>query len=151
MPTRKPQQAWLKNIVVFACLFACFILVERQVNTYLGQRAIAENGLAQISFTEALQRAQREQKPIVANFSALWCAACRRLENGLLKQTSVHDSLNNDVIYVRLEETDDAHSALFSQYKIRQLPTLILLDPQGKPIRTLDHQLSAEQFIEQFN
>ena len=125
-----------------------FVFIERQINVYLGRQAIDNNDLDHYSFSQALEIAQQKNQPILANFSALWCGACRTLEKTLLSKNTVQHRLRNDVVYVRLEQTNRQHQALFAKYGISSYPTLLLLDTQGKLIDSIGYGLDEQQLLD---
>ena len=137
-----------KEIVILAAMFFIIYFGNQQVQTWLGKRAIAAMDFEVISFDAALEQAQRENKPILADFSAVWCPSCRKLDTRILAQDDIRDRILEDYVFVRLEyESDDR--ALFQQYNVNSFPTLLVLDQNGNFQRKLSLSYNQDAFASQ--
>lgn len=135
----------IREIVVLAVMFIVIYFGNQQVQTWLGKRAIAAMDFENISFDTALERAQQENKPILADFSAVWCPSCRKLDTRILAQDDIHERISEDYVFVRLEyESDDR--ALFEHYKVNSFPTLLVLDQNGGVQRKLSLSYNKDAF-----
>jgi thiol:disulfide interchange protein DsbD len=79
------------------------------------------------------QTAKSEDRPILLDFTASWCTACKEIEKKTFPDERVQRAAGR-YLAVQLDMTDDADPSVeraFSDYKIVGLPTLILLDPSG--------------------
>jgi thiol:disulfide interchange protein DsbD len=81
----------------------------------------------------ALARAQKEGKPVIIDFGAAWCAACKELEKKTFPVPEVAAVLK-DFVRVRIDctEATDENTALQQKYGVKSLPTVILIDKTGK-------------------
>lgn len=145
--TKTQPWSFIKQALTLLVMVAVFLIIERQVNIFLGKQAIKNNDLGVHSFEQALSIAQLENKPILANFSALWCGACRAMEKSVLSQAKVQKQLRTNVVYVRLEETEQKHQSLFLKYRITQYPTLLLLDPKGTIIDDIGYVQKEDELL----
>ena len=66
-----------------------------------------------------------EHKNIILQASASWCNSCQQAKR-YIKSIKVEDK----VAYIDVEENE----ALVAEYKIKNLPTFILLDFDGKEV-----------------
>ena len=66
-----------------------------------------------------------EHKNIILQASASWCSPCQQAKR-YIKSIKAEDK----VAYIDVEENE----ALVSEYKIKNLPTFILLDIDGKEV-----------------
>ena len=66
-----------------------------------------------------------EHKNIILQFSANWCNPCQQAKR-YVKSIGAEDK----IAYIDVEENE----ALVSEYKIKNLPTFILLDFDGKEV-----------------
>lgn len=66
-----------------------------------------------------------EHKNIILQISASWCSPCVEAKR-FIKTIEAEDK----VVYIDVEENE----ALVSEYKIKNLPTFILLDIDGKEV-----------------
>ena len=82
-----------------------------------------ESGLAQ---------AQAFKKPMLIDFFAEWCAACKELDRYVYQDPVFLEEAKRFVL-VKVDGTDEtpAIEALYKKYKVDGLPTVILIDAQG--------------------
>jgi len=73
--------------------------------------------------------------PVLLDFRADWCVACVELEKRTWPDPDV-ERLLKQMAPVRLDVTrnSSADQEIQSRYSVRGLPTVILLDPQGKEL-----------------
>jgi thiol:disulfide interchange protein DsbD len=94
--------------------------------------AVAKDGFVAYS-DQAVADARAEGRPVVIDFGAEWCAACKELEH----QTFPADAVRKEgESFVRLradltKNEDPAVLALRKRYSVRGLPTVIFLDTAG--------------------
>lgn len=93
---------------------------------------------------EALSKAQAENKPIVLDFHAEWCAPCLRMEKATFADATVKALLERCVV-VKID-TDQAPD-LAQQLGVEGLPDIRFVSPEGKIIRQLRNYQTAESFI----
>lgn len=92
---------------------------------------------------EALARAKSERKPIVLDFSAAWCAPCKRMEKTTFTDAKVKELLERCIL-VRIDV--DQHEELAQQLGVIGLPDLRFVTPEGKVVQ----KLRGYQFSDDF-
>jgi len=89
-------------------------------------------------FREALAKARRENKPIVLDFTASWCAPCLKMIHETFPNPKVAPLLKRSVL-VKVDA--DEYPALAKLYNAIALPDIRFLSPEGKELRRfLDFQ-----------
>ena len=83
---------------------------------------------------EALARARSERKPIVLDFSAEWCAPCKRMEKTTFTDAKVKELLQRCIL-VRIDV--DQHEELAQRLGVIGLPDLRFVTPEGKVVQKL--------------
>lgn len=83
---------------------------------------------------EALTRAESEHKPIVLDFSAEWCAPCKRMERTTFADAKVKELLERCIL-VRIDV--DQHEELTQRLGVVGLPDIRLVTPDGKVFQKL--------------
>jgi thiol:disulfide interchange protein DsbD len=96
--------------------------------------ALAEGGLRWMtSHDQGLAAARDAGKPVMIDFFADWCAACKELD----KFTYVDPAVAKEAerfVNVKIDGTieDDRIQALYKTYGIKGLPTVVFLDSKGQ-------------------
>jgi thiol:disulfide interchange protein len=89
------------------------------------------------SFNDALEKAKKEKKYLLLDFTADWCSLCQELEKKHFKNQKFWNDLSSYIIPVKIDCTswdDSAVQVFIEQYDIKGLPTILLINPFNKEI-----------------
>ncbi len=94
--------------------------------------------------TAKLAEARTAGKPVMLDFFAEWCVACKLMERDVFAKASVHAALAGYVV-LQLDATDnnDANQALLMQYGVMGLPSILFFRPDGTELK--DERIQGEQ------
>ena len=120
--------------------------LNRLVNIIGNVVCEAGEELEWLNYKDGNKRASLEKKPIMINFHASWCIACKEMEKDTLSNPLVKNHLKKNFISVQVDA--DKEKELCSKYGIRGLPTTWFLEHAGAPITHLIGYIPPEQFIE---
>lgn len=84
-------------------------------------------------FESALETARKEQKPVLATVSAVWCGACRQMQQLTLNDVQVSRLVETRFIGVVID--GDQRADLVSRYGVTAFPTTFVLDAEGKVLK----------------
>jgi thiol:disulfide interchange protein len=98
-------------------------------------------------FSTAIKRAQSEGKPVLVNFYADWCVWCKRLESTTLRDSKVATLLSDRVVPVNLN-VDGNGRELSNKYRVDGLPTVLVLDANGREIGRIPGYMPPTGFLE---
>lgn len=93
----------------------------------------------------ALQEAKNTNKSIFIDFYGEGCSYCKQLSENTLSDSSVEKKLNQDYVAVKINTNQNPN--LSSQYKIYELPTLVILNSNGQEIKRQEGYVSANQLL----
>lgn len=93
---------------------------------------------------EALLKARAENKPIVLDFYAEWCAPCRRMEKTTFADAQVKALLERCIV---VKVDTDQSPELAQQLGVEGLPDIRFVSPDGKIIRQLRNYQTAESSV----
>ena len=99
------------------------------------------------AFEAALQAARAEGKPVLVEFAADWCTACRTNERTVLADAGIRERLRAvSVIRADVTRDDPDSRALMRRFEVIGPPTLILMRPDGEEVREarIEGELSVE-------
>jgi thiol:disulfide interchange protein DsbD len=86
-----------------------------------------------VGLDEGLKASAAQHKPMLIDFGAEWCAACKELEKVTYPAPEVKAEMKRFVA-VKVDGTndDDATEALYLKYGVSGLPTVVFFDSAGK-------------------
>ena len=97
---------------------------------------------------EALAKANAEGKPMLIDFGAEWCTACKELEHETFPDSNVRTEAQKFVA-LRVDATDDEDKEVIrlkDKYKVVGLPTVIMLDKGGKEVVRFNEFVKPDKF-----
>ncbi|MEK2644393.1 thioredoxin family protein [Bdellovibrio sp. BCCA] len=112
---------------------------------------VNSHGFIENNIEAALAKANKEKKLVLVDYGAPWCPACVRLETEVFG-TKAFKGATKKLVKVALNSDLAVNKAFGDKYKIKALPTLLILNAQGeelyrsldfKPAQTLSKELTA--------
>ncbi len=123
---------WMKSAVLVIGLTLGVFMV--------GSYALKGPGVAWEDYSpELLRQAEEENRPVILDFYADWCAPCRQLENVTFRDPDVVE-LSREFVTIKVDLTRggvELHDRLVAEYDVRGVPTVIFLTPEGEEMREL--------------
>jgi len=147
-PTRAPGKAFLyvRTIVGVILLGAALFLTSSGVKAYLSERMAADRSgtlsqaIAWEPYTEAkLTEAAASGRPVFIDSFAEWCLPCKEMEKLTFSQPEVI-ATSREFLMLRVDVTsnkDPLAKDYYKKFRVRGVPTLIFLKPDGSEIREL--------------
>ncbi|MEZ4219732.1 MAG: cytochrome c biogenesis protein CcdA [Polyangiaceae bacterium] len=86
-----------------------------------------------VDWKEAQAKASREKRPLLVDFTATWCGACKQLERETFSKPEVAQEAGRFVA-VKVDATDDEDpqvTAAMQSMKVVGLPTVLVYDSSG--------------------
>lgn len=96
----------------------------------------------------AIEKAAAEGKPMLIDFGATWCKACKELEHETFPDSNVRNEAKRFVA-LRVDATDDEDKEVIrlkDKYKVVGLPTVIFLDKNGKEATRFNEFVKPDKF-----
>jgi thioredoxin:protein disulfide reductase len=133
-----------KTAGVFVCALAGVGVLEAVENPLDPGKVGDGPYVAQVSTLEwlsderaALARAATDGKPVIVDFGAEWCAACKELEHHGFTDAAVRRELEGFVrLKVDATEDTDAVTKLQDKYRVVGLPSLRFVAPDGTVLKS---------------
>jgi thiol:disulfide interchange protein DsbD len=102
-------------------------------------------------FDAALERARSQGRPVMIDFSAEWCAACKELDRYTYVDQGVISEANNRFVNIKVDGTHDLESvdALYERFGVQALPTIAFVSSTGEilPAPRVDGFVPPDQFL----
>ena len=102
--------------------------------------------------TEGLEMAKREDKLVMLDFYASWCAACKELDHKTYADPAVAAKLANYVnIKLDFTRSSETTEALTEKYEIPGLPVVIFMDAEGRVLKRFTGFVGPEEMLRILN
>lgn len=137
----------LRRWSIYAVIIAGIYFANVEVQTYLGKKALHATGLEVVELDRALALADREDKLVLADMSAIWCPTCRRLDRTVFSNSRVQDAIAASYVFSRIEYESAEGEAFMEKYNVFGYPTLLVLNPDGSLARRLPLTFDSDAFI----
>jgi thiol:disulfide interchange protein DsbD len=128
--------AW-RIAAIGVAAFAVYAAIEKAPAVIAGKQSM---GSAEWLSSEAaaVQQARVENRPMIVDFGAEWCAACNELEEKTFSDPAVKQEMMQ-FVKVRIDCTADTEKtqALQKKYGSVSLPTVAFVDKSGKQLTDL--------------
>lgn len=79
-----------------------------------------------ISYTEALELSKQNNKPILIDFSAVWCANCYELKEKVFVNEELKKIIDDNLIFTEVDV--DKYKNISDEYNVKWLPWIIVID-----------------------
>jgi len=137
------EEKAMKAVGAFSVTAAAFVLVmawTTPAHTLTWQKVPLE--LAE-------QTARQAQKPLLVDFTASWCAACKELDALTFSHAAVSKEAGR-FLAVKVDATNDEDQGVqttLERLAVRGLPTVILFDSKGVEVRRFTTFVTATEFL----
>lgn len=101
------------------------------------------------SENEALAMSKQEKRPMLVDFTATWCGACQEMAVETFADPRVMTKAGNFVA-VKIDATNDddpSVTAVMEKYKVKGLPTVLLIDSAGNERKRFTEKVGPERFL----
>jgi len=131
--------------LAFLMLTLGLLLGVKSVERFLDIQLLPRGGVAAVveagpktwleqDFEGALKKAKAENKLVLVDIYAEWCAQCKELDEKTWPDPAVKEWIAKNAVPVRID-TDAKRKDLQTVFKITGYPTVMLMDAEGKEVR----------------
>lgn len=139
------QRTWRRLLPwLLVPLALYFVNVEWQ--TRRGEAALLATALEFRPLDVALSRARASGRPVLVDFSAIWCPSCRRLHETVFSDPAVQAAINAGYELSLVDYESPEAPAFMTRYAVTGFPTLLVLDADGRLLRRLPISDDPEAF-----
>ena len=98
---------------------------------------------------EALKAVQSEKRPLIVDFTADWCGACKEMAKETFGDPRVLQAAGHFVA-VKIDATNDEDPKVVNvmeKYQVKGLPTVLVIDSTGKERKRFTEKVGPEKFL----
>lgn len=93
----------------------------------------------------SIQEAKNTNKTVFIDFYEDGCTYCKQLDEQTLSDPDVKEKLSQNYVLVKINT--DQNPDLASQYKIYELPTMVILNSNGQEVKRQGGYLTVDQLL----
>lgn len=131
------MQKITKSIFIIVAIVGVAYFANRGVQTYLGKQAVGELPFTVHSLDDAKLLAAEQGKLVLADYSAIWCPSCRKLDEQVFTNEKVANSIQAGFVYARLDYDSDEGAAFAKEHALVGFPRVLILDTAGNKLDEL--------------
>ena len=103
--------------------------------TQRGEDALRSTSLDFLSLEQALVGSKAQGKPVLVDFSAIWCPTCREMHANVFTNTVVKQAIKEGYVLARVDYESPEAPAFMRRYEVQGFPTLLVLSDAGTLLR----------------
>ena len=129
---KKKSALWLvvAPLVAFGAYYG-----HTEWQTQRGEAALKATALEFLPLDQALARAKAQGKPVLVDFSAIWCPTCRVLHAEVFTNDQVRQAISGGYVLSRVDYESTQAPAFMKSYAVMGFPTLLVLSADGALLR----------------
>jgi len=131
-------------VLAIVCLGAYFAHTEWQ--TQRGEEALKATQLEFLSLPQALALSKSQGKPVLVDFSAIWCPTCREMHATVFTNTSVKQAIHEGYVLARVDYESPEAPEFMRRYGVKGFPTLLVLSEAGALLRQVPVSFDSKAF-----
>lgn len=143
LPVLKRRVLWILSVAVIASL-AYFAHTAWQ--TQRGEAALKATALEFLPLDRALAQARSQGKPVLVDFSAIWCPTCRVLHAEVFTDAAVKQAITGGYVLSRVDYESPEAQAFMQRYDVQGFPTLLVLSADGQLLRRVPISFNPATF-----
>lgn len=103
--------------------------------TQRGEAALKATALEFLPLEQALVLAKSQGRPVLVDFSAIWCPTCRVLHAEVFTDATVKRAITTGFVLSRVDYEAPEARAFMQRYDVQGFPTLLVLSADGQLLR----------------
>jgi thiol-disulfide isomerase/thioredoxin len=101
----------------------------------------------QTDIETSIKKAKAEKKMVLVDVYATWCGPCKKMDAQTYSDPRVLNFIRENFVAVKVDADDDQGQEFSKKHKINLLPTLIILDTDGKIVDRMSGFASARELL----
>lgn len=121
------------------------------LSSFLSIPESTNNGIhfQDITFTEALAQAKKQNKPIFMNVYATWCPPCNKIKQTTFMSDKVGDALNKNFVNISIDAEKGEGIALAKRYEVKAHPLMLVINADGNVEKRILGFVKEDQLLKE--
>lgn len=131
------MNTFFKKIVSVLTVFSVFYFANHLVQTQLGKEVRKQLPLDIHSLDAGLEKAKKDNMLVLADYSAVWCPSCRKLDKHVFSNDTVAGTISAHFIFVKIEHDSEIGRQFAKDHNLSGFPRLLVLNIHGDRLSEL--------------
>lgn len=137
----------LRNVITIVVLVAVVYFGNKGVQTYLGKQALGSLVFQVHSLALAKEKAKAEGKLVLADYSAIWCPSCRKLDTQVFANENVAAVIDSQFVYARVDYDTEEGAAFAKEHDLVGFPRVLILSANGERLTEMPLTFEPYEYI----
>ncbi len=134
----------MKKIYLFALTALVALLIAAQTKKETPKKTIEfQKG----NWSQIVEKAKMEQKPIFVFVHATWCGYCKKMEAKTFTDSLVGETYNKKYLNVSLDGEQGEGIDFVKKYQIKGYPVLLYFNPDGTLAKMVEGYKTKDEMI----
>ncbi|MBK6948083.1 MAG: thioredoxin family protein [Haliscomenobacter sp.] len=101
-----------------------------------------------VRLREAREQAVKQNKPLVAHFTASWCMPCQWMEKNTFTDYALASFINKEFVAVKIDVDEQSGLQDKEAFQVNYLPTLLVFDAAGELVGRFQESMGPERMLQ---
>ncbi len=124
----------IKKAISLILIITVVYVGNKALQSYWGQEAVNNFAFPIYSLEQAKEIAHRDNKLVIADYSAIWCPSCRKLGKEVFSDKTIAKTINKNFVYARLDYDTPEGESFAKKHGLAGFPRVLVLETSGEKI-----------------
>jgi thiol:disulfide interchange protein len=145
------MKRFLLNTFVVLAIASTLYFANHSLQSYLGMQAQQALSFEVHDLEQGLKVAEQKQQLIIADYSAVWCPSCRKLDQQVFADPDVANVIAENFSFVSVDHDSELGRAFAQRFNLVGFPRVLVLTQSGELVTELPLSFDAAQYKANLN
>lgn len=142
------MKRFLLNTSVVLAIASTVYFANHSLQSYLGAQAQQALSFEVHDLEQGLKVAGQKQQLVIADYSAVWCPSCRKLDQQVFANPEVASVIAENFSFVSVDHDSEQGRAFAQRFNLVGFPRVLVLTQSGELVTELPLSFDAVEYKE---